>query len=121
MRMEGGIGGGGGTKTTLTTTTSAIQTIDTIPIPTDKVLKVSIDVSAKKDDLTEKGGFKKEATFANNSGTVSRQGAVGNIFDEAPAGWVVSFVILNTDVLVKVITGAAINVDWKCLRITLEV
>ena len=120
MRLEKG-SGSVGVKTTLTTTTSAIQTIDTVPIPTDKAFKISIDVSAKKDDLTEKGGFVKEAIFANNSGTVSRQGAVGNIFDQAPAGWVVSFVILSTDVLIKVITGSAINVAWKCSRLTLEV
>ncbi len=120
MRLGGG-SGSVGIKTTLTTTTASIQIIDTVPIPTDKVLKISIDASAKKDDLTEKGGFVKEATFANNSGVVSRQGAVGNLFDEAPAGWVMSFVILDTDVLIKVITGATINVNWKCLRVTLEV
>lgn len=123
--IKGTSGGGGGSSgaavTTKTTTTAAIQTIDTVPIPTDKAVKITVDVSAKKDDLTEKGGFKKEAIFANNSGTVTRQGAVGNLFDEGPAGWVVSFVVSGTNVLVRVITGAAINVDWKCSRVTLEV
>ncbi len=120
MRLTGG-SGSVGVKTTLTTTTSAIQTIDTVPIPTNKAFKISIDVSAKKDDLTEKGGFKKEALFANNSGTVSRQGAVANLFHEAPAGWDVDFLILGTDVLVQVETGAVVNVDWKCNRETLNV
>lgn len=120
MRLNDG-GGSVGIKTTLTTTTALIQTIDTIPIPTDKALKISIDVSAKRDDLTEKGGFVKEAIFANNNGTISRQGAVVTLFDEAPADWVVSFLIDGINVLIKVITGATINVDWKCLRVTLEV
>ena len=120
----GGAGGGGGSGaavTLKTTTTAAVQTIDTVPIPTDKVVKITVDVSAKKDDLTEKGGFKKEALFANNSGTVSKQGATGNLFHEAPAGWDVTFLISGTDALVRVITGAAINADWKCSRVTVEV
>ncbi|NHZ84986.1 MAG: hypothetical protein GWP19_03795 [Planctomycetia bacterium] len=117
----GGGGGAGGAVTTKTTTTAAIQTIDTVPIPTDKVVKISVDVSAKKDDLTEKGGFIKEAIFANNSGTVTKQGATGSLFHEAQAGWDVTFVISGTDVLIRVTGAAATNIDWKSSRVTLEV
>lgn len=120
MRIERE-GGSAGVETTKTTTTAAVQTIDTIPIPTDEAHKIIVGVTCKKDDLTEKGGFMKQAIFANNSGTVSRQGAVNNMFHEAPAGWDVTFVILGTDVLVQVETGAVVNADWKCNRVTLEV
>ncbi|NHZ84276.1 MAG: hypothetical protein GWP19_00155 [Planctomycetia bacterium] len=121
IKAISGGSGAGGAVTLKTTTTAAIQTIDTVPIPTDKAVKITADVVAKKDDITEQGGFVKQAQFANNSGTVTKQGATGSLFHEAQAGWDVTFVISGTDVLIKVTGAAATNIDWKCSRITLEV
>ena len=119
----GGSGSSGGSAavTTVSTTNATVTLIDTVPIPTDKVVKIIADVVAKKDDLTEQGGFVKQAQFANNSGTVTKQGATGSLFHEAQAGWNVTFVISGTDVLIKVTGAAATNIDWKCSRVTLSV
>lgn len=121
MKIKRAFDGVVGTVTNLTTTTAPKATIDTVPIPLDKTVKITVDVAAKRDDLTEKGGFEKEALFANNSGTVSQQGGTMTLFHEAQADWNVTFLILGTDVLVQVETGAAIPVDWDCLRNVREV
>ena len=120
--IKGGGGGGGGAAVTIVSTTNAtITTIDTVPIPTDKALLLEVAVVGIKDDQTEKGGAIANAMYANNSGTVTRQGAVTYPFSQLQAGWEVTFLISGTNVLVRVKGAAATNVSWKCSRVTLEV
>lgn len=111
----------GGAVTIVTTTTATITTIDTIPIITGKVFKINADVVAKKTDLTEKGGFLKQAIFANNSGTVSQQGITSSLFHNAQAGWNVTIVISGTNVLIRVKGAAGANINWKCSRTAVSV
>lgn len=109
------------TETTVSTTDATVTTIDTVAIPTDEVLKIRADVSCKKDDLTEKGGFVKEAIFANNSGTVTQQGSTTSIFHDAKVGWNVTMLISGTNVLIQVTGAVADNIDWACFRTTIGV
>ena len=125
MRLGGGTGSSSsiptGIKTTKSTTDAAITTIDTVPIPTDTAVKVRAELTAKKDDVTEKAGFEIVGQYANNSGVVTLQGAVNYQHRQVPAGWDVTFVILSPNVLIRVVGNAATNIDWKCNRLTLGV
>jgi len=111
----------GGIETTISTTDATVTIIETVAIPTDEVMKIRAEVSCKKDDLTEKGGFVKIAQFANNSGTVTKQGATTSAFHQAKATWNVTFAISGTNVLIQVTGAVGDNIDWKCSRISLSV
>ncbi len=117
----GGGGAGGGAVTTVSTTDGTITTIDTVPVPTDEAILISAKIVAVKDDITLKSGIEIEAIYANNSGTVTLQGAVNYQHRQVPAGWDVTLVISGTDVLIRVVGNAATNIDWKCNRVTLGV
>ena len=114
-------GAGSATESTVSTTDGTITTIDTVPIPTDGAVLIKTEVIAIKDDATEKAGIVVEAIYANNSGTVTLQGAVNYIHRQVPAGWDVTFVISGTNVLIRVTGNAGTNIDWKCARYTLGV
>lgn len=113
--------GSGAAVTFKSTTNATIATIGTIPVTVDTVVKINADVVAKKDDLTEKGGFLKQAMFANNSGTITQQGVTTSLFHDAQAGWEVTFAISGTDVLIRVKGAAGSNISWKCSRTTVPV
>ena len=117
----GGSGGGGAAVTTVSTTDGTITTIDTVPIPTDEAVLISAKLVAVKDDITKKLGIEIEAIYANNSGTVTLQGAVNYQHRQVPTGWDVTFVISGTNVLIRVVGNGGDNVDWKCSRATLGV
>ena len=125
MRLGGGTGSSSSTptgiKTTKSTTDAMITTIDTVPIPTDTAVKVRVELTAKKDDVTEKAGFEVVGQYANNSGVVTLQGAVIYKYRQVPEGWDVLFVISGTNVLIRVVGNTATNIDWKCNRVTLGV
>ena len=116
-----GAGSGGAAVTDVSTTDGTITTIDTVAIPTDQVLLISAKIVAIKDDATLKAGLEIEAIYANNSGTVTLQGAVNYQHRQVPAGWDVTFVISGTNVLIRVVGNAGDNVDWKCSRNILTV
>ena len=110
-----------GTETTVLTTDATLTTIDTVAIPTDEAILISAKIVAVKDDITDKAGVEIEAIYANNSGTVTLQGAVNYQHRQVPTGWDVTFVISGTNVLIRVVGNAATNIDWKCSRVTLGV
>jgi len=115
-------GGGSGAATTIVSTTGATTTtIDTVPVPTDSGLLIQAKVVGIKDDFAMKGGFKVIGMFANNTGTVTRQGFVGNVFAQTEAGWIVTLVISGTNVLIRVKGAAATNISWKCQRTSVGV
>lgn len=121
IKGPGGGGGGSAAITTVSTTDGTITTIDTVAIPTDQVLLISAKIVAIKDDATKKAGIEIEAIYANNSGTVTLQGAVNYQHRQVPAGWDVTLVISGTNVLIRVVGNGGDNVDWKCSRQTLGV
>jgi len=110
-----------GIATLVSTTDATVTTIDTVAIATDEVAKITVEVSCKKDDLTEKGGFVKEAIFANNSGTITKQGSTTSKFHQAKATWNVTFLISGTDVLVQVTGAVGDNISWSCNRMSLVI
>lgn len=115
-------GGGSGSATTIVSTTDAtVTTIDTVPISTNQVLMIKAKVVAKKDDFAMKGGAEVVGAYANNAGTVTRQGFVGNIFAQIEATWTVTLVISGTNVLVRVKGAAGTNISWKCNRTSVGV
>ena len=124
MRAIKGIAGGssGSTAVKLVSTTDAtVTTIDTVPVPTNQVLMIKAKVVAKKDDFAMKGGAEVVGAYANNAGTVTRQGFVGNIFAQIEATWTVTLVISGTNVLVRVKGAAGTNISWKCQRTSVGV
>ncbi len=121
IKGGGAAGGAAAAITTVSTTDGTITTIDTVPIPTDQVLLISAKIVSIKDDQTDKAGLEIEAVYANNSGTVTLQGAVNYQHRQVPTGWDVTFVISGTNVLIRVVGNAATNIDWKCSRNTLTV
>lgn len=121
MRIDRQGGGVVGTQTTKSTTNANPTIIDTVPIPEDEALKISVNVTCKKDDLTEKGGFLKEAQFANNSGVLDQEGSTVSLFHRAKDGYDVVFVENGTDVDIKVIGAIGDNIAWKCLRTIISV
>ena len=112
-------GSGSAAVTTKSTTDGTITTIDTVPIPLDESVLISAKLKGTKDDITLKAFFKIIAGYANNSGTVTLQGAVNYQHRTMPSGWDVTFVISGTDVLIRVVGNAATNIDWKCSRETM--
>ena len=114
-------GAGSATESTVSTTDGTLTTIDTVAVPTDEAILIKAEIVSIKDDATEKAGLVIEAIYANNSGTVTLQGAVNYIHRQVPAGWNVTFVISSTNILIRVTGNAATNIDWKCARYTLGV
>ncbi len=123
IKRPGGGGGGAGSTaiTTVSTTDGTITTIDTVAVPTDEAVLISAKLVAVKDDITKKLGIEIEAIYANNSGTVTLQGAVNYQHRQVPVGWDVTFVISGTNVLIRVVGNGGDNVDWKCSRSILGV
>ena len=121
MKAIKGSGILGGAVTIVSTTGATTTTIDTIPIITNSGLLIQAKVVGIKDDHAMKGGFKLIGMFANDSGTVTRQGFVGNVFAQTEAGWIVTMVVSGTNVLIRVKGAAATNISWKCQRTSVGV
>jgi len=116
------LGSGTFSETSVDTTNANVTTIATIAVPTGKAILLNARVISRKDDFAQKGGFDVEATYCNNAGTVTLQGATPtNLYKQAQAGWEVTFVISTTNVLIRVKGAAATNVSWKCQATTIPV
>jgi len=116
----GAAGTGIGDVDTVQTLDATPTTIRTIPLTTDTVTQIVVDVVGIKSDKTAISGFKKIVTYKNDSGVLTLQGMISRVHQQRQAGWDVTFSISGANVLLQV-TGAAMTIDWKSNTWTLEV
>lgn len=113
---------------TVNTTDATVTTIQTIAIPTDKVLMIETRVTARKTagagvgTVNDGNGYVRTATFANIAGVVTLSGAVQTSYTgEGIAAFNVTLVISGTDVLIRVTGAANDDVTWNSITRTYEV
>ena len=121
MKAIKGSGLTSGASTAVSTTDATLGTIDTIPVPTSKVIMIKAKVVGIKDDFAMKAGAELIGVYANNAGTVTLQGFVNNVHSQLEATWTVTLVISGTNVLVRVKGAAGTNISWKCVRTSVSV
>lgn len=113
---------------TVNTTDATVTTIQTIAIPTDKVLMIETRVTARKTagagvgTVNDGNGYVRTATYANIAGVVTLSGAVQTSYTgEGIAAFNVTLVISGTDVLIRVTGAANDDVTWNSITRTYEV
>lgn len=116
-----------GTSTeTITTTNNTVTTIDTIALGTDVAALFVCEIIASRQDAAYKGGFKFTACFANDDGTITRQGSIAYAFRNRPGiallpKWKAYFTIDGTDILVQVKGNNGHTINWKSHTECLEI
>lgn len=113
---------------TVNTTDATVTTIQTIAIPTDKVLMIETRVTARKTagagvgTVNDGNGYVRTATYANIAGVVTLSGAVQTSYTgEGIGAFNVTLVISGTDVLIRVTGAANDDVTWNSITRTYEV
>jgi len=117
---SGGTPGSGGDgmifrSKTLTTTDAIIRTIDTIAVPVNKVLQVTVDVIAKQGDLSAHSGFKLIGTYRNDGGSLEIKGGVTYPHKKREIGWGVTLKRSGGNVLLRVKGVASTRIVWTSL------
>ena len=97
----------------ISTLTTGLTTLASIPIPTNKMTNIEASISSKENTLASASFYKLNATFINNSGTVTQVSGSSYIVEHDGFGdnKRPSFSISGTDVLVRVQGRAGLSIS----------
>ena len=99
---------------TVSTTDANVTTIQEIDISTDKVLGLTVDITAI-DQNQQSAYFSQKTTFKNDNVTVTQIGSIKNVFrNREDTDWNVSYSISGTIVSINVAGELEKEIDWTC-------